>query len=129
MAGIGVALALLTGVGGLCVALIEPIGQRMTFTEGTVEKHLTLAAHHGAVDDLARIKEKFAEIETQFRGLREVLETRIAHLEHGIEDLKTWRLGHARWDAAWVVRLEVLERGIHGTPLLVTGGVESTSAP
>jgi len=107
-------VAVITGIAGLCFAMIEPMGQRIDFTERTVDKHLELLAHHGAVHDLARINEVFAEIETQFEGLREVLETRVEHLEEEVLRLRKWQAGHNQTDGARSIQIQMLERAAYG---------------
>jgi hypothetical protein len=104
--GVVAIVAVILGV----YAMTEPMGQRMDFLRDRMdvhlklhssasvledlaaikvkleqlEKHENMHAHSGAVEDLAAIKEKFIEVETQFRGLREVTDTRFdAHTGGG----------------------------------------------
>lgn len=59
----------------------QQVDQRAAFIERQQESHESLVGHSGAIGDLARLTEKFTEIETQFRGVREVLALRFEHVK------------------------------------------------
>lgn len=111
--GVVAVVAVIAGI----YAMVEPMGQRIDFTERTVDKHLTLPAHHGAVDDLAKIHQMFVEIETQFDWLREIMETEINHLKGEVKQLRDWKDSHNRQEGARAIQIEVLERTIYGESL------------
>ncbi len=82
-------------------AMVKPMGQRIDFLQASIETHLALPAHHGAVDKLARITEKFVEVETQFAGAREkhadyakTTDRRLAIIESGLQTATITYVAH-----------------------------------
>ncbi len=87
----------LFGVLGGVFAMVSPMGQRIDFIErivGGIEdnvlRHDNKPQHQGAAEDLAKMSERFKEVETQFKALRDIsqlegakLERRISVLEEG----------------------------------------------
>lgn len=107
-------LAIIAGV----YAMVEPMGQRIDFLSTQMKTHAVLQAHEGAAADLAKIVERFSEVETQFRGLRELTDLQFTLLRADTEKGKSWRDGHdlrvAPLNAAQWERIKALERAVYG---------------
>lgn len=107
-------LAIIAGV----YAMVEPMGQRIDFVNEQVKAHSGLHAHEGGVGDLAKIVERFSEVETQFRGLRELTGLQFELLRADVEHLKIRREDHelrvGGLNAAQWERIKALERAAYG---------------
>lgn len=57
-------------------------------------KHEQLAAHPGAVAEMAAIRVSFREVETQFKGLREVMEVNNDDTGRRVLDAEAWMRRH-----------------------------------
>lgn len=112
-------------------AISKPMSQRLDFLErvltaeeGRNKEHALLQQHPGAQAHLSAMKERFSEVETQFKGLREVADVRLAKLDEAVGIIQVWRFEHeARvraLDAAQWERIKAIERALYGTV-----GVES----
>ena len=103
----------------------QPLNQRIDFLERQLGdardemiRHEELRIHAGALADVAQLSEKFTEVETQFRALRELLGTQVGHLDNELSLSRGWRDAHdlrvvglnsAQWE-----RIKALERQVYG---------------
>jgi len=67
----GGVVALMAVIAGL-YAMVEPMNQKMSYHHDRLEAHSGMRAHDWALEALALITERFKEVETQFRSLRDV---------------------------------------------------------
>lgn len=113
-------VALIAGV----YAMVEPMGQRIDFMEEQISelnveilRHSDCEAHPGALARMATQQEKFAEVETQFKGLREVSDVRLKQLEHEQLVARDWRGAHGLrvegLNASQWERIKALERAAY----------------
>lgn len=113
-------LAIVTGV----YAMVEPMGQRIDF----LAEELAQLRSSMAIDDTretrdqreaAAMVERFTEVETQFRGLREVVDVRLTHLESDAHIKTTWINTYDAEvrgrNAAERERIKSLERVVYGS--------------
>ena len=84
-------LALMALIGGVA-AIVAPMNQRIEAIEKGQERHEGAESHIGTASQLAAIREKFVEIETQFRGERQqrldlavLLDRRLAALDEKLQ--------------------------------------------
>lgn len=110
---VGIVVAVLVGIAGLCFAMIEPMAQRISFIESNSANHLLLHAHPGAIHDLATINEKFTEIETQFRELRILRQSQLIIINTEIEHLRKWKEAHNFNDGQRTVQIKMLENTVY----------------
>lgn len=119
--GVLVVITIILGVYGMT----EPMGQRITFLKDQVESlrkeldvHRTTDAHSGARASLATINTKFAEVETQFKWLRDTTNIRLGQLEAQTLTDREWMAKHdlrvAPLNARQWERIKALERTIYG---------------
>lgn len=113
-----VAIVAVTGLLGIVAgvyAMVQPMNQRIDHLTQYVERsenrvtrtvfeHTSLHSHPDAAREMAQISERFKEVETQFRGLRELMTVRIAEMERRIERQEID--GNPRHDE----RIQTLER-------------------
>lgn len=120
----GAVVAVVAVIAGL-YAMIEPMGQRIDFLEGQIvelriqaRQHSEIEGHVGVLSSLATQQAKFAEVETQFAGLREVTEARLAVITSRALRAETLRDTHlvesAGRNAAQWERIKSLEREMYG---------------
>lgn len=113
-------IAIIAGV----YAMVEPMQQRIDFlerqvlrSENLLQKHADVKIHPGASEEVAAMRERFKEVETQFKGLREVLQLQI-------EDMSRRQSAHEARDqtgpythkslATHLERIKALERAVYG---------------
>ena len=84
-------LALMALIGGVA-AIVAPMNQRIEAIEKSQVEHEGSESHIGTAAQLAAIREKFVEIETQFRGERQqrqdlavLLDRRLAALDEKLQ--------------------------------------------
>jgi len=65
--GVIAIVALITGV----MAIVRPMQQSIDAQKADLLRHQVLPSHPEALEDLAQIREKFVEVETQFKNLDE----------------------------------------------------------
>ena len=75
--GVIAVVALITGV----MAIVRPMQQSIDNMKADFVRHLTLPAHPEAIAGLAAIREKFIEVETQFKNLEGNLSAAEKHLQ------------------------------------------------
>ena len=120
----------LTVLAGICAvvagvyAMVEPMGQRIDFVQkGISEIRLALGKDdEREMDDVhsfSAVLERFKEVETQFRWLKEVTDVRLEHLEERAARLSDWKDAHGN-DSQWE-RIRALERAVYGQPLTRNG--------
>jgi len=94
LAGVVAIVAVIAGV----YAMVEPMGQRIDFTtvqitrlENSLQRSVIADTNHQRLTDtnLAELREKFKEVETQFQGLREVLAIELKHIDKSLAELQT----------------------------------------
>ncbi len=113
-AAVGAVLGLLALIAGV-YAMVQPMNQRIDFVDQQMEKleirlvkslerHIETASHPQAARDLATMSERFKEVETQFRSLREVQLTKFQELNRRVTKSETD--GNPRHDE----RIKNLER-------------------
>ena len=106
--GVIALVALLTGM----AAIIRPIQQQVDFLDRRISADDVREREDTAT--IGKMSERFKEVETQFRSLRELVDTRIGHAGERTEKLEEW----LDWwhktvpglDARQNTRLEALER-------------------
>lgn len=119
--GVAAIAAVILGV----YAMVEPMNQRIDYVKSELTglqqqlaEHSRTDAHSGTRADLARIHTKFAEVETQFKGLREITASRLDRLETQAANIEQWAAAHdlrvAPLNARQWSRIEALERVIFG---------------
>lgn len=126
--GIGSTLTVLAGICAVVAgvyAMVEPMGQRIDFVQKDLtEIRLALAKDdEREMDDVhsfSAVLERFKEVETQFRWLKEVTDVRLAHLEERMSQMSSWKDAHGN-DSQWE-RIRALERAVYGKPLPRNGG-------
>ena len=103
-------MAILSGM----AAIVRPMQQQIDAHTIELRTHRTTAAHPQATANLAALREKFAEVETQFRALRELVDVRLAMVDHRTKEIETWLSWWHKTvpglDARQNTRLEALER-------------------
>lgn len=81
-------------------------------------RHETLQGHSSPLQEIAAIKVTFKEVETQFKGLREIMNIRFELLAQRVRDGEMWQADHdlrvrglnsAQWE-----RIRALERELYG---------------
>lgn len=132
----GGVLAIVAIIAGL-YAMVEPMGQRIDFqTEHlhTMQRNLeTHAAENnhpwGVVAEIAKVQEKFVEVETQFRGMRDLgllsdeqTKARLGRIEAQMLALEAALSERRSVDAAVWERVKLLERQVYGRSREVSVG-------
>ena len=93
-------ISALLGIVGLVFAMVEPMGQRIDFLEKQLtevqrlmseEKDENSTIRTRLNSDISSMNEKFTEVETKFKALKELMENKIATLQKEIDILKDCR--------------------------------------
>lgn len=114
MAAISAVLGLFAVIGGV-YAMVQPMNQRIDHVTEQMQKledrlikgldtHMAGKSHPGAAEDLATMSERFKEVETQFRGIKDIQATRFTEIERRLTETETD--GNPRHDE----RIKNLER-------------------
>ena len=128
--GVAAILAVVAGI----YAMTEPMSQRVDFLErqiGTMRtemlEHGSRQAHPGMLQLYGQHSERFKEVETQFRSLRDLSDLQFTLLRNGATKATEWRERHdlhvAPLNAAQWERIRALERKVYGQPGKVTSGM------
>lgn len=87
-----VSISIIVAMVGITAAIVRPIQQQIEAVSDRLHDHTSQNNHPwGAIAEIAEIKQKFVEIETQFDGMREVIDTESVRNTARIEKLE--RLG------------------------------------
>jgi septal ring factor EnvC (AmiA/AmiB activator) len=90
-------ISALLGIVGLVFAMVEPMGQRIDFLEKQLtevqrltseEKDENSTVRTRLNSDISSMNEKFTEVETKFKALKELMENKIATLQREIDILQ-----------------------------------------
>jgi uncharacterized protein HemX len=93
-------ISALLGIVGLVFAMVEPMGQRIDFLEKQLtevqrltseEKDENSTVRTRLNSDISSMNEKFTEVETKFKALKELMENKIATLQREIDILQDCR--------------------------------------
>jgi hypothetical protein len=117
----GMMWGILVGVAGIGFGLMTPVYTMMASMSDNVSQHQSLAGHPEALQAIAALNQNLKEVETQFLGVREVIEmsgkyqeSKLAVIEVDLANLQEWR---ANWmnristaDAIQTERLNQLEK-------------------
>jgi len=83
-------IALLAGM----AAIIRPLQQQIHALSAELRNHINQNNHPwGVIAEVAELRQKFVEVETQFNGVRDVIEMVNAREDARIEKLEEWQ----RW--------------------------------
>jgi len=101
--------------------LVDNLGHRIDELASRLAEHSASDGHPMAQRELAAIRESFREVESQFRGQRDVTEVQQSHMERRFAALESWQKEHNRIeqqasDAQWT-RIVELERWVYGRGL------------
>jgi len=87
----------ITGLGGQLASIKETLNGQVANLKGDLNKHEAQNDHPwGVKAEIAAMSERFKEIETQFRGLREVYSLVEKRTDARLDILEEWRLWFER---------------------------------
>ncbi len=95
---------------GLCNTTLD---ERIKRADLTIERHTEQGGHSSLIAQAAQLSEKFAEVETQFRGLREVMNIQINELRNQSVKNKDQDLWVRGMIASQLERINALERQVY----------------
>ena len=109
---------LLFSMGALMFGLLTPVYMMVQGTNAAIAEHKVLQGHPKDIEDIATLNEHAKEVETQFRGVRELIDLEHKRQDGDLEEMHEWRILHedrgSLSDARQWERLRFLEREVFG---------------
>ena len=107
---------LLAALGTIIMAVsatMKPLKQQQDMTATMLRDHAEKNNHPwGVMAELGEMRQRFVEVETQFRGLREIIEIRDENHKERIAKLEEWYNMVSAMNARRDEKLKVLERKV-----------------
>lgn len=92
---------------GATAAIVKPIQQQIEAVSERISQHISQNNHPwGVIAEIAEIKQKFIEVETQFNGLRNVIQTEDIRNRTRITNLERLGIKYTEESLATIAILE-----------------------